>query len=159
MDKEFIIKKVLLISLLLIVGCGSDTIKLESNNLIDRGGLMYAPNDDEPFTGIVFDFYENGEKKLDGNYRKGLMNGKWTYYYENGQKKVEAMMKDGKLDEKATRWHENGKKESEGTYKNGEQDGLWTEWYENGQKSYEGTFKDGLLDGSPKKWNEDGSMW
>ncbi len=58
---------------------------MDINNLIDRGGLKYAPNDDEPYKGKVFDFYENGQKKLDGNYRKGLMNGKWTYYHENGQ--------------------------------------------------------------------------
>ena len=93
---------------------------------------MYAPNDDEPFTGGVFDFYENGEKKLDGNYRKGLMNGKWTDWYENGQKS------------------------SEGTFKDGKQDGLHTEWHENGQKAYEGTFKDGE-NISKKCWDEDGN--
>ena len=90
-------KKTLLIitALMLIVGCGSDFIKLDINNLIDRGGLMYAPNDDEPFTGSVFDFYDNGQRKFDGRYRKGLMNGKWTYYHENGQKRTEANYKDG----------------------------------------------------------------
>ena len=97
-------------ALMLVVGCSSDkeesssqmrepidddTIKLDINNLIDRGGLKYAPNDDEPYTGKVFVFYENGQKMFDGRYRKGLMNGKWTYYHENGQKRTEANYKDG----------------------------------------------------------------
>jgi len=46
-------KQTLLIitALMLVVGCGSDSIKLDINNHIDRGGLKYAPNDDEPYTG------------------------------------------------------------------------------------------------------------
>ena len=31
--------------------------------------------------------YENGKKGLDGNYKDGKYDGKWTYWYENGQKK------------------------------------------------------------------------
>jgi|TARA_B100000953_G_C17806270_1_gene353800 antitoxin component YwqK of YwqJK toxin-antitoxin module len=31
--------------------------------------------------------YENGKKGLDGNYKDGKHDGKWTYWYENGQKK------------------------------------------------------------------------
>ena len=154
-------------ALMLVVGCGSDSIKLDINNLIDRGGLMYAPNDDEPFTGIVFDFYENGEKKLDGNYRKGLMNGKWTYYHENGQIHAQGRFIDGDggfpfsipdslnippLNGRSGRWsfwYENGQKKGEGTHKDGERDRKWTGWYENGQKRYEETYKDGEPD---RKW-------
>ena len=157
-------KQTLLIitALMLIVGCGSDSIKLDINNLIDRGGVMYAPNDDKPFTGIVFDFYENGEKELDGNYRKGLMNGEWTYYHENGQIHGEGRFIDGdgsNLSElsgvpfngRTGRWNvwfKNGQKESEGTYKNGKEDGKWTRWYENGQKRVEKNYKDGEEIGS-----------
>ena len=165
-------KQTLLITtaLMLMLGCSGDTIKLESNNLIDRGGLMYAPNDDKPFTGIVFDFYENGEKELDGNYRKGLMNGEWTYYHENGQIHGEGRFIDGdgsNLSElsgipfngRSGRWkfwYENGQKEGEGIYKDGKEDGLFTYWNENGQKWREGTFKDGELDGKWTVWNENG---
>jgi hypothetical protein len=94
--------------------------KMNINNLVEYGDKKYAPNDDEPYTGKVFDFYENGQKKLDGRYRKGLMTGKWTYYHENGQKKYERTYKDGKNDGLGTWWYENGQKESEATYKDGE---------------------------------------
>ena len=145
-------KQTLLIitALMLIVGCGSDSIKLDINNLIDRGGLMYAPNDDKPFTGIVFDFYENGEKELDGNYRKGLMNGEWTYYHENGQIHGEGRFIDG-----------DGSNLSElsGIPFNG-RSGRWKFWYENGQKSTEGTYRNGNLIGKYETWLDDGTkVW
>ena len=145
-------RKTLLIitALMLVVGCGSDSI-LDINNLIDRGGLMYAPNDVEPFTGIVFDFYENGEKELDGNYRKGLMNGEWTYYHENGQIRAQGRFING-----------------DGSYPDDYPDSLksiyppidgrsgkWTEWWPNGQKRYAGTFKDGEQDGKSTYWSPD----
>ena len=149
-------KRLLTISVLLFASLLYSQSKFDINNLIDRGGLKYAPNDDEPYTGKVFDFYDNGQKKLDGNYRKGLMNGKWTYYHQNGQKEREESYKDGELDGLSTTWHENGKKKLEGYFKDNKQGGLWTSWYENGQKEEEGTFKDGERIESTR-WDEVGN--
>ena len=144
--------------------------KMNINNLVEYGDKKYAPNDDEPYTGKVFDFYENGQKKLNGNYRKGLMNGKWTYYHENGQFHAQGRFIDGDGSNPSessgipfngrtgrwTSWHENGQKEAEGTYKSGKRDGKWTTWYENGQKFYEGIYKDGKPNGKGTKWYENG---
>ena len=41
-------------------------------------------------------------------------NGSYTEYYDNGQIKLEENYKDSKLDGKRTRWHENGQIEIEG---------------------------------------------
>ena len=168
-------KRLLTITILLFVSLLYSQNKFDINNLIDRGGLMYAPNDDEPYTGKVFDFYENGQKKLDGRYRKGLMNGKWTYYHENGQFHGQGRFIDGDggsllsiLDSlnippfngrsgKWMVWYENGQKQSEGTYKDGGLNGKWTDWYENGQKEEESTWKDGGMI-EYKKWDEDGNV-
>ena len=170
-------KRLLTVTILLFASLLYSQSKFDINNLIDRGGLKYAPNDDEPYTGKVFDFYDNkGLKKLDGRYRKGLMNGKWTYYHENGKIMSKGNYKNGDgsypdrfADEykkeyppyggrngKWTRWHENGQKETEGTYKDGKPDGLITWWFDNGQKEEEGTFKDGRLIES-SAWDEDGN--
>ncbi len=144
--------------------------KMDINNLIDRGGLKYAPNDDEPYKGKVFDFYENGQKKLDGNYRKGLMNGKWTYYHENGQIHGQGRFIDGDGNNPSessgipfngrtgrwTFWYDNGQKSTEDNYKDGKGNGKYTTWYKNGQKWTEGTYKDGELDGKWTVWNENG---
>ena len=128
--------------------------KMNINNLVEYGDKKYAPNDDEPYTGKVFDFYENGQKKLDGRYRKGLMTGKWTYYHKNGQISEQGSFIDG-----------------DGSYPDVVPDSLksklapidgrsgrWTAWYENGQKEYEGTYKDGERDGKWIWYNEDGSV-
>ena len=48
---------------------------MDINNLIDRGGILYAPNDNKSYTGIVFEFYENGTEKFNGRYRNGIKNG------------------------------------------------------------------------------------
>jgi antitoxin component YwqK of YwqJK toxin-antitoxin module len=153
--------------------------KMNINNLVEYGDKKYAPNDDEPYTGKVFDFYENGQKKLDGRYRKGLMTGKWTYYHKNGQISEQGSFIDGDgsypdvvpdslksklapIDGRSgrwTAWYENGQKRFEGTFKDGKEDGLHTVWYENGQKMSEVTYKDGKLEGRAAGWNENGQKW
>ena len=62
------------ISLLLFIGLAWGQFKMDINNLIDRGGLLYATNDDEPYTGLVFEFYDNGQKRLNGRYNNGIKN-------------------------------------------------------------------------------------
>ena len=107
--------------------------KLDQETLIDKDGLKYHPETMELYSGKVFQNYMGGKPKLEGSYKDGLTNGKWTLWYENGQM------------------------EFEGSFKDGRRDGLWNLWYENGQKSNEGTFKDGKQI-SFKVWNEDGSV-
>ena len=68
--------------------------------------------------GLSAEWYLNGQKEWEGNYKDGLRDGLWTEWYENGQKK------------------------SEKNYKDGRQDGLSTGWYENGQKRWESNYKD-----------------
>ena len=130
--------------------------KMNINNLLEYGDKKYKPNDDEPYTGKVFDFYDNGQKKLNGRYRKGLKIGQWTYYHQNGQKEREESYKDGELDGLSTTWYENGQKQLEDTYKDGILDGKSTDWYENGQKMLEVTYKEGKLVGKWTRWYENG---
>ena len=126
-------KRVLLIGLLLIVGCSKEPINYKTS-LIERDGVYYTNDTNEPYSGKVFSLYSDGKKKDEGSIKDGKMISKTKWeYYENGQKEVES------------------------TYKDGERDGVWTSWYENGQKMEEGTFKDGELI-SQKGWNEDGSV-
>ena len=92
---------------------------MDINNLIDRGGLLYATNDDEPYTGLVFEFYDNGQKRLNGRYNNGIKNGKWTW------------------------WNMDGSMDSTGTYKNDLMNGLWKYYYQNGQIHGQGRYIDG----------------
>jgi len=163
-------KRLLTVTILLFASLLYSQSKFDINNLIDRGGVMYAPNDEKPYTGDVFELYEDGKKKLDGNYRKGLMNGKWTYYHENGQIHGQGRFIDGDggnisqltkapLNGRNGVWnfyYESGEKFGKAAYKNGVNVGLLTMWYKNGQKQTEATMKDGKPDGLTTGWYENG---
>ena len=164
--------KILIIIFLLPLSFGNSQNKVNVNNLVQYGEKFFKENDDEPFTGLVFDidkttgnkilnykmvnglkngfykeFHPNGNKKSEGNYKKGLMNGEWNFWYENGQKECEGKYKNGDGSDLG----------NTGLPKNG-RSGLWTWWYENGQKEGEGTFKDGKFDGLVTQWYENGQM-
>ena len=149
-------KRLLLIvlPLLLIVGCSKP---INHDSLIDRNGVKYQQDSQKPYSGKTFSLWDNGQKKFEGSYKNGELNGLETKWYKNGQKKFEGTYKNGKQVGKWTTWYSIGQKWSEVTYKNGKEDGLWTTWYDNGQKFFEGTYKDGELI-SEKEWNEDGSV-
>jgi antitoxin component YwqK of YwqJK toxin-antitoxin module len=172
-------KKTLLITLLLIVGCSKEPINYKTS-LVERDGVFYTNDTNKPYSGQVFSLYEDGKKKDEGSLKDGKMisKTKWEYYsngqmkteitykdgkedglevdwYANGQKMSEVTFKDGEKDGLATWWYENGQKVFEAIFKNGEQDGLWTQWYENGQKAREGTYKDGKEDGLWAYWSPD----
>ncbi len=127
---------------------------MDINNLIDRGGVLYAPNDDKPFTGIVFDLSkETGSIISKTEYEQGIPHGIHIEWNSNGKKKVEGIYKSGVMDGKWIEWGENEQKSKEGTIKNSEREGLWNEWYENGQKKAEINYKNGKIISS-KYWGK-----
>jgi antitoxin component YwqK of YwqJK toxin-antitoxin module len=77
-------KKSIPVLTLLLVSSLYPQVNIDINKLLERGGLLYAPNKEKPFTGSVFDLYDNGQKWSEG-----------TYKYENGQKAGERTYEDG----------------------------------------------------------------
>ena len=169
----------LLFVLFLIVSCST-----ELDTLQKRGDTYYEINSEEPFSGLIINKYESGQKHTKGYLTNGREDGIWTWWYEGspknhirlyldnildnlpylfydswenyGQKRKVVDYLDGTKDGLSTEWYENGQKKEEGTYKDGKEDGLWTGWYNNGQKELEGTFKDGKPDGLSTLWYENG---
>ncbi len=123
---------------------------------VERAGLYYKVNSQEPFTGIIEEYYKDGQKKEEESYKDGIPNGKVVKYYESGQKKYEGGIKYESLAGKITKWYKNGQKEYEKNYKNGGLHGKVIEWSRNGQKEYEKNYKNGVLDGRFIKWFRDG---
>ena len=171
----------LIISLLfLLVGCSTDFTTLQK-----RGDTYYEINSEEPFSGLIINKYESGQKRTKGYLTNGKEDGIWTWWYEGspknhirlyldnildnlpylfydswenyGQKRKEVDFLDGTLDGLWNKWYENGQKESEGTYKDNNKDGLWTQWdKDSGHKEKEVNFKDGKEDGIETRWYENG---
>lgn len=69
--------------LILISGCGKS---VDESTLLERNGLKYLPNSNDPYSGQVFSFYENKQKKMEGTYKDGIKIGKFTFWLENGQR-------------------------------------------------------------------------
>jgi len=109
----------------------------------------------------VIESYPDGSPKVvrfykdDGSSRVLF---KETLYYSNHQKYMEGEYKNGKRNGKWTSWFENGKKWSEGNYKEGIDNGKHTVYFDNGKKYFEGNYKDGKKTGTWSFWNKDGKL-
>ena len=133
-------KNLLLLSAaLLVAGCGeksssdspeplihdADVERLlkeavDFDSLEEREGLVYQPNESEPYSGWEKQMYDSGQVRSLGQVRDGKPHGLWTEWYPNGQKRGEGTIKFAELDGLFTVWDENGQKQSEETYKDGE---------------------------------------
>ena len=132
--------------------------------------------------GAYSEWYDNGQKKFEGNFIRGLAAGKQVGWHANGKKGSEAFFtiennnslgtvvkwneqgikvfqKDlygGKLHGKEIVWYENGNIKSEANFKDDVQEGIAIFWHENGQKKSEQILKKGILDGLAVFWHKSG---
>ena len=152
-------KRLLLIvlPLLLIGGSSKPQKEYDYNNLLfDKVNNTFSTKfTDLPVSGNIFKIFKDKKTSL-GILQNGNKEGLWTDWYNNGQKRYEGNYKGGKLID-LIEWYKNGQKKVEGTWKNGKREGVYTTYYKNGQKMDEETFKDGELI-SEKKWNKYGSI-
>ena len=106
----------------------------EVSELLENNGRMYEPGHEEPYTGKYLIYFESGQKRYEGNFVSGKMEGKQI------------------------KWHENGQMSYEANFKYGKQQGPYIFWYENGQKSYEANYKKGKEDGIVTSWDREGNI-
>ncbi|MBT5761106.1 MAG: toxin-antitoxin system YwqK family antitoxin, partial [Candidatus Marinimicrobia bacterium] len=156
---------------------GSVKEPVNMETLIDRGGNLFEINGQKPYTGDVFELYDNGNRKLSGilkggklvsrtewdyykngqkheewTYKKGVLDGLYVIWYKNGQKQYQVEYIDGKEIDSFDTWNEDG----EIMVKNGTGLNIW--FHENGQKSVKTTFINGKKDGPSTQWYEDGQI-
>ena len=159
-------KKLLLI-LISITSCSEKGVL--SSTLVERNGIMHEVNNDNPFSGKVFDKYENQQFKMIGQYSKGLKTGTWEYYKDNGQITEKSDFYNGKLDDKnillESKNYKQGKFDgiyeifrnkrvviNKGLYKNGAKSGKWIEQYDKDNIKSEMVYENGKLI-SHKEWD------
>lgn len=71
------------IAIVIFISIITPQSKIDINNLMKIDGKMINPKTDKPYSGIVYDYFENKvDKKLEGYYRNGLKNGKWMWWDE-----------------------------------------------------------------------------
>ncbi|MGD2093187.1 MAG: prolyl oligopeptidase family serine peptidase [Candidatus Aminicenantes bacterium] len=125
-------------------------------------------------------FYENGQKRCEGNFLEGKKDGKWLYWYENGAKEMEAEYVKGNPHGEWTYWDKDGEKKGEGDffygtgmwrqwykgekkerierYQKGDRHGNWPYWYENGKIRYQSEYKYDKPDGRWSGWTKYGNV-
>lgn len=113
-----------------------------AKKLVERGGVMFKPKKQTPYTGWHVEFWEDDAIEKLRHYRGGKLDGPSIWCEENGKWKS-GNFKDGNKEELWIEWFEDGQKWSEGNYKDGERDGLWIWWHENGKEDFRNTYKDG----------------
>lgn len=100
---------------------------------------------------VVESTYENGNPRVVKYYHKkggNLVLDREIMFYENKQKRIEGEYKNMVRDGKWFAWYENGSIWSEGKYKNGKREGLGTSYYPNGKKYIEGMYRDDIRVGT-----------
>ena len=74
-------------------------------------------------------YYENGKVKLNGQYRKNLQEGSWTYMTSNGTVEKVETYNHGLLDGEWKQYFESGQIKLQGKYANNKRIGQWV-WYD-----------------------------
>lgn len=77
-------------------------------------------------------YYRNGQLRIDGFFKDGEKDGKWTYYYEDGTLWSEGYFKKGKIDGKNKSYHPNGKLAVKGSFDEGDRIGKWYYYKDDG---------------------------
>lgn len=101
-------------------------------------------------------FYENGQKRCEGNFLDGKKDGKWTYWYENGSKEMEEEYVNGKPHGNWAYWDKEGEKRGEGEFFYGT--GIWRQWYKGEKKERIESFQKGIRHGRWLYWHENGRI-
>ena len=104
-------KYLLILSCLLFTSVGWSK-DVNSDNLVQRDGLIYEKFTDVPFTGNV-----TGEEQ--GKISKGKPEGEWLQYHENGQLSIKGNYIDGKWEGEQLIYSENGQLKYKDNYKDG----------------------------------------
>ena len=102
-------------------------------------------------------YFDNGRKKEELNYKNGEKDGFYITWFENGTIENKIEFKNGNENGSFNRWYDNGQKSVNGKVQNGKEIGIWKGWYKSGKAEFIIEIKNGEVY-SEKRWNEDGTI-
>ena len=112
--------KIITILCLVLLSVHSYSQEVFTGPFLIRDGITYHQETNEPITGIVEEFYDNGQLKGRGNFKDGKPDGLHEWFHGNGQLFSRGNFKDGKEDGLFEHFDENGNLSITLTYRNGE---------------------------------------
>lgn len=121
-----------------------------------KGFIGKATYNGKLYTGIVFEYYENGNVESEEHYKNGESHGSYKEWYQSGQLRDESTFKNNVLEGSQKIYSKNGMLVFEANKKNGQWVGAHKVWHENGQLKLEGYWDNKELI-SQKCWDEVGN--
>ena len=91
---KFLINSILISIVLFHFSC-SEKSEMHISQTIMFEGKLYKINENDPFMGIVYNTYPNGQREYEGDYKDGQPNGLLVYWYAKGSKMREGKLKGG----------------------------------------------------------------
>ena len=85
-------------------------------NAYKLGSIYYETGSDEPFTGVLYGKYDNGNYMTMQEYKNGVGNGKWIDFDPYGRKVCEGTYRDNRVEGPVTFFYEDGSIKSKGQY-------------------------------------------
>ena len=78
-----------------VVDIDNEQRVVDADLLLDRNGIAYISNEQEPFTGRAQSKYENGQPRLEGTFKDGKPEGLHRSWDENGELMAEICFSNG----------------------------------------------------------------
>lgn len=126
--------------------------------LENRGGKLYRPGAEAPFSGWITDQHPTGEAKLRSAMVEGRLHGQSEGWSTNGTLELREHFQRGLPHGTRVTWHPNGQKRSEGELVAGQQQGSYRQWDEEGKLVAEAEFQAGKPHGLSRAWYPSGYL-
>jgi antitoxin component YwqK of YwqJK toxin-antitoxin module len=132
--------------------------EVPQSQLVLREGSWYREGEAAPFTGVMVETYETGERKSRSEIANGLFEGLYETWYTNGQPQCLEQFHAGVSHGLRTSWHPNGRKLSEVQIVQGKLEGTFRRWYEDGNLHEEIALENGKPEGISRGYYPSGFL-
>ena len=104
-------------------------------------------------------YYQSGNIRSVGHFKRGVLEGIVTGYYEDGSIQVRAIYDNGVKQGRVIHYYPNGNKQLEAFYTDDKFDGVRSTWYENGKPMETMPYSKGLAHGTGRTYYETGGVF
>tara|TARA_B100001250_G_C19538642_1_gene673679 strand:+ start:124 stop:708 length:585 start_codon:yes stop_codon:yes gene_type:complete len=126
------------------------------DSLIKNNGVFTEIGKNIPIEGKIYKRIKD-EKNHMGILKNGKKHGRWIEWHPN-ERRLEENYKNGLLDGSVSLFFKNGQKEWRYNYSRGILNGNYTRWYKTGQKAIDGYYENGKESETWFWWNKNGSI-
>ena len=86
---------ILIISLILIYSCVDKKTTLNQVKINIKDDKMFFEKKSKPYSGVLYEFYDNGIVKMKMNINNGIIDGYVYQYFKNGNVETKAFFENG----------------------------------------------------------------